>query len=70
MRPDRVIRDLLRERFLVSLTDGSAIEGLLIDADKKTLRFADCFRVTPSLREGVDGEVFIPRTNVIYMQKP
>jgi len=70
MRSDRLIKDLLRERFLVSLTDGSAIEGLLIDIDNKSLHLADCFSVTPTKRESVDGHIFIPRTNVLYMQKP
>lgn len=70
MRSDRLIKSILKERFLVSLTDGSAIEGLLIDADTKSLHMADCFQVTVDGRTSVDGHIFIPRTNVLYMQKP
>lgn len=70
MFSDRLIKNVLKERFLVSLTDGSAIEGLLIDADKKSFQMADCFEVTRDGKTSVDGHLFIPRTNVLYMQKP
>lgn len=70
MRSDRLVKAFLKDRFLVSLSDGTAIEGLLIDSDDKTVMLADCFRVTPQTRIGVDGSVFIPRSNILYMQKP
>lgn len=67
---DRIVRQHLRDRFLLTLTDGSAIEGLLIDADATTIILADCNAVTPSAKTSVDGQVFIPRANVLYMQRP
>ena len=70
MFSDRLIKNVLKERFLVSLTDGSAVEGLLIDADKKSLHMADCYQVTHDSKTSVDGHLYIPRTNVLYMQKP
>jgi len=70
-RKERVLKDLLKERFIVSLVDGNAIDGLFIDADSKTMRLADCYRVTSDgTRMLLDGEMFIPRGNVTYIQKP
>lgn len=71
-KKDRVINYYLKDRFLVSLIDpsGSAIEGLLIEVDEKTLNLSDCSLVTASKRTSVDGTVLIPRSNILYMQKP
>ena len=67
---ERVLTSLLKERFIVSLTDGNAVEGLFIDADFKTIQLSDCYRITVDARVRLDGEMFIPRGNVIYIQKP
>lgn len=69
-KKDRVINYYLKDRFLISLTDGSAIEGLLLEVDEKTISLTDCFRVTIQTRISVDGTLFIPRSNILYMQKP
>lgn len=74
MRTDRVLKSLIKEKFLVSMVDGTAIEGLLIDADDKIIHLANCEQVVvkenSTNRFKVDGQVFIPRTNILYMQKP
>ena len=74
MRTDRVLKSLIKEKFLVSMVDGTAIEGLLIDADDKIIHLANCEQVvvndSSTNRFKVDGQVLIPRTNVLYMQKP
>ena len=74
MRTDRVLKSLIKEKFLVSMVDGTAIEGLLIDADDKIIHLANCEQVvvkdSSTNRFKVDGQVLIPRTNILYMQKP
>lgn len=66
----RVLNSMLKERFVVSLIDGEGIEGLFLDADAKTIRLGSCFRVTnDGVRVPLDGEMFIPRGNVLYLQK-
>ena len=69
-RTDRLLRGLLRERFVVTLRNGAAFDGLLIDADDKTVRLADAFGIDGRNRVKVDGEMFIPRAEIVYMQKP
>lgn len=70
MRPDRVVRKSLRERFLITMTNGEAFEGVLFDADQNTLHLVDAFLVDKSSRVRADGALFIPRASVSYMQKP
>lgn len=65
-----MIKQLYRERFVFTLLTGEAFEGLLIDADENTVRVADAFVIEKNGRHSVDGEVFLPRDKVIYMQKP
>lgn len=69
-RRDKLVRQALRERFIVTLSNGSAFEGLLIDADEKTFRFGNAFAIDGSSRVRVDGELFLPRAEVLYLQKP
>lgn len=71
MRADRLVRSLLRERFVVTLRSGETFDGLLVDADVKTFRMANAFAVDPKgNRVSVDGELFIPRDQVTYFQRP
>lgn len=67
---DKLIRQNLRERFVVTLRDGETFDGLLVEADDKTLRLVNAFAVAKQSRVPVDGEVFIPRSDVKYLQKP
>jgi len=69
-RTDRLLRGLLRERFVVTLRNGAAFDGLLIDADDKTARLADAFGIDGRNRVKVDGELFIPRAEIVYLQRP
>lgn len=74
MRSDRVLKNLIKEKFLVSLVDGTSLEGLLIEVDSKTLQLAQCEQVvikdTITTRHPVDGQILIPRENILYLQKP
>lgn len=69
-RRDKLIRQHLRERFVVTLRSGESFDGLLVDADEKTFRFVDAFAIDGKNRVGVDGELFIPRDESLYLQKP
>lgn len=69
-RTDRLVRGVLRERFVLTLRGGEAFDGLLVDADPKTFRLVSAWAVDGKNRVTVDGELFIPRDQVLYMQKP
>ena len=70
MGKDRLLKNLLRERFVVTLRGGAAFDGLLVDADEKTVRLVDSFALDGKSRVSVDGELFIPRSEIVYLQKP
>lgn len=67
---DKLVKRALRERFVATLKDGQTFDGLLVDADEKTLRFANAFAIDGKNRAPVDGELFLPRAEVSYLQKP
>lgn len=67
---DQLLRRMLRERFIVTLRTGEAFDGLLIDVDEKTLRLGNAVVVAANGRHTpVDGELYVPRTEVIYLQR-
>lgn len=70
MGRDRLLRSMLRERFVVTLRGGEAFEGLLIDADDKTIRLADAWTVAQSRRHSIDGDLYLARAEVLYLQRP
>jgi hypothetical protein len=67
---DKLIRQNLRERFVITLHGGESFDGLLVEADQKTLRMVNAFAIGKNSRVSVDGELFLPRGDVAYMQKP
>lgn len=70
-RADRLIRSHFRERYLVTLQDGTAFDGLLLDADATTIVLADAQQVAANGdRLQVDGQIWLPRSGVAYMQRP
>lgn len=69
-RRDRLIRAHLRTRFVVTLKSGAAFDGLLVEADERTLVLADAWTVDPGGRQSVDGRLFVPRVDVEFMQLP
>lgn len=71
MRADRLIRQHYRDRYLVSLASGEAFEGVLVDLDPSHIILADAVAVgADGERVKVDGHLWLPRPNVIYMQQP
>lgn len=70
MRRDRLVRQALRERFVFTMHGGASFEGLLLDADDKTVKVADAYVLSGGSRVVVDGDLFLPRPEVAYMQRP
>jgi len=70
MRRDRVLRQHLRDRFVVTLLSGETFDGLLDVWDESTLELVDAYAVTERARLEVDGRLFIPRDRIAYMQRP
>lgn len=70
LRRDRLVRQVLRERFIATLRDGQTFDGLLAEADEKTFRLVNAFAIDGKNRAPVDGELFLPRSEVLYLQKP
>lgn len=69
-RADRLVRSVLRERFVVTLRSGETFDGLLVDADVKTFRMANASAVDgKGAKAPVDGELFVPRDQVAYFQR-
>jgi len=70
MRKDRLLRDLLRDRFIVTLRSGESFDGLLMDTDESTCRLVDSYALDGKNRVRVDGDLFVPRSEIVYMQRP
>lgn len=70
-RPDRVLRQLIHERFVVSLLDGSTFVGLLADQDERVLVLVDATQLGANGDQmRVDGSLFVERSRIAYMQRP
>ena len=64
-------RRLLRDRVLVTTADGEAFDGVLLEADDRHLVLVDAAQVASSGdRIKVDGQLWLPAHNVVYLQKP
>ena len=69
MRADRLIRQVVRRRFLVTMDSDEGFEGVLLEADEGHYVFDDASSVAPSgERLRVDGKLWIPRGRVKYFQ--
>jgi hypothetical protein len=68
---DVLMRDRLKERFVVTAVSGEAFAGLLIDVDDRTVVLRD---VSVLKADGaqlpVDGELVLRRDAIAYMQRP
>ncbi len=71
MRRDRLLHQRLHCRFVVTLNDGATFDGLLAGVDARVVRLVDAGAVgLGTQRTPVDGELFIERDRIRYMQKP
>lgn len=68
---DRLMRDALRSRFVVTLLDGQTFEGLLVEADERTLVLVQGAALgEKGVRQPVDGALYVERTRLAYLQRP
>jgi len=58
------------ERYVVTLTTSETFEGLLSEARGGVLCLVDAYALDNNSRIKVDGELFLDRAKVAYMQKP
>lgn len=68
-RPDRILRSHLRYRLVVTMRDGATWDGVVMDADERTLILRDVEAIQPDkTRVPADGEVLVPRDQIAYCQ--
>lgn len=73
MSADRLLRQRLREVFIVTMSDGSAFRGVLYSLDRRSVILRDCEAMragTDGQHVPVDGELVLPRERISYMQRP
>lgn len=68
-RKDRLLRRLVKERFAVTPKAGPMFSGLLIDVDDRTFHFADVRLIQADGSVPADGQLFIDRNHVAYLQR-
>lgn len=70
MKARRLIRRVLRERFLITTAAGT-FDGVLLEADSRHYVLADAAALnTDGERTPVDGHLWIPAETVTYLQRP
>lgn len=70
MRTDRIVKGLIRTKFLVTTKRGETWHGVLLDADPTTLLLADAALVAgDGTRTTADGQILIQRADVSYLQR-
>lgn len=58
------------DRVLVNLTDGSAIDGILVDKRGPLLVLSDATLLTADHEPSqMDGQVYLERTHVLFLQR-
>lgn len=67
---DRLLKSLLRERFIVTLKSGETFDGLLDRWDESTVELLNVHAVDEKSRAPVDGRIYLPRPQISYMQRP
>lgn len=68
-RADRVVRRLLRTEFLVTMKTGQTWQGILLEVDDRTLVLHSAAEIQPDgTRVSADGQIYLPRSDVAYMQ--
>jgi small nuclear ribonucleoprotein (snRNP)-like protein len=71
VRRDRLLREALRERFVVTLTSGETFDGLLDETDESTVTLVDADALAgDGSSTKVDGALYLPRARIAYMQHP
>lgn len=68
---DRLLAGRLRDRFVVTVESGETFVGLLGQVDERTVILHEAAALAANGdRTAVDGELYLPRGRVAYMQRP
>lgn len=67
---DRLLHRTLRERFVVTMKSGATFDGLLADVDGRTIVLVKASALDENGRHRVDGSLYLPRSDVDYLQRP
>jgi hypothetical protein len=65
---DRLLRQVVKERFVVTQKTGAMFTALLLDVDNRSFHFADVSVLEQGVERPAQGQLFIDRANVAYMQ--
>jgi small nuclear ribonucleoprotein (snRNP)-like protein len=68
--PSRIVRDLFRERVVVTLKTGETFSGVLVGADSPALLLREAAQLAARDAVGIDGELIVPRADIAYIQRP
>lgn len=67
---DRLLHRTLRERFVVTMKSGATFDGLLAEVDGRTIVLVKASALDENGRHRVDGSLYLPRSDVDYLQRP
>jgi len=73
MRRDRLLRSQIHARFVVTLLDGTGVSGLLVACDESVIVLANVAYLPRDARAqplSVDGQLYIERRQIAYLQAP
>jgi hypothetical protein len=70
MRRDRMLRESVRDRFIVTTTSGETWDGVLREWDETHLIFVHVKAFVDGKWVPFDGQLWLQRIAVDYMQKP
>lgn len=66
----RVFLNLVKERLVITLKNGECFEGVLLAHDRKVIRLTEAKQLGREANVPVDGELYLIRSEVNYMQRP
>lgn len=69
MRRDRIMRGYLRHRVIVTMKNDATWDGVVMDADDRTISLHDVSAVqSDGTRISADGDVLLNRADIAYSQ--
>ena len=70
MSRDRLLKQMVRDRFVITLLNGQTFDGLLDRFDATHLELVDSHQITAEGKHPIDGRFYLPRVQVAFMQRP
>lgn len=69
-RRDRLVRESVRARFVVTLaTGGPPFSGVLLETDDRSAVFADVRLIAADGEQPAQGQLYVDRAHIAYMQR-